>query len=71
MSRQRDSKILISGKRSQLSGLWHQRHESGQPFRKTVVRIPGPSWMEKRWMSKQTPVGADEAATASHFGVSA
>jgi hypothetical protein len=24
-------------------------------LRKTVVRIPGPSWMEKRRMSKTTP----------------
>jgi hypothetical protein len=28
------------------SGFWHQRHESGQPFMKMVVRIPGPSWRE-------------------------
>jgi len=25
------------------SGFWHQRHRRGHPFRKTVVRIPGPS----------------------------
>jgi hypothetical protein len=28
-----------------LSGLWHQRHDNGQPFRKMVTRIPGPSLM--------------------------
>ena len=38
------------------SGLWHQRQRNGQPLKKTVVRMPGPSWMEKRWMSKIVPV---------------
>ena len=28
------------------SGLWHQRHRRGQPFRNTVVRMPGPSSVE-------------------------
>ena len=38
------------------SGLWHHAQRSGQPFRKTVVRMPGPSWMAKRRMSKTMPV---------------
>ena len=25
------------------------------PFRKTIVRIPGPSWIEYRWISKIRP----------------
>ena len=29
---------------------------SGQPFRNTVVRIPGPSWIEYFWMLKISPV---------------
>ena len=39
-----------------LSGLLHHRQRSGQPLRNTVVRMPGPSWIEKRWMSKMRPV---------------
>ena len=39
-----------------LSGLRHQRQRSGQPFKKTDVRIPGPSWIENRWISKMRPV---------------
>jgi hypothetical protein len=38
-----------------LSGLPHHTHRKGQPLKKTVVRIPGPSWMENRWMSKMRP----------------
>ena len=30
------------------SGLWHQGQCRGQPLRKTVVRIPGPSCSENR-----------------------
>ena len=37
------------------SGLWHHRHRSGQPWRNTVVRIPGPSWIVKRRISKIAP----------------
>ena len=37
------------------SGLWHHRQRRGQPLRNTVVRIPGPSWIEKRWISKTRP----------------
>jgi len=34
------------------SGLWHQTQLSGQPFKKIVIRIPGPSLMEYGLMSK-------------------
>ncbi len=37
------------------SGLWHQAQFSGQPFRKTVVRMPGPSCTEYFWMLKTKP----------------
>jgi hypothetical protein len=40
------------------SGLWHQKQLRGQPLRKAVVRIPGPSWVEYRWMSKIRPFTA-------------
>jgi hypothetical protein len=36
--------------------LWHHQQLSGQPLRKTVVRMPGPSWMENFLMSKMTPL---------------
>ena len=42
--------------RSSPSGFWHHRQRRGQPFRKTVVRIPGPSWTENRWRSKTRAV---------------
>ena len=54
---QRSSMMRISASGARLSGLWHQTQSSGQPFRNTVVRMPGPSWIEKRWISKQRPVG--------------
>ena len=31
----------------------------GQPLRKTVVRIPGPSWISKRLILKMVPVSID------------
>ena len=37
------------------SGLQHHLHLNTQPFRKTIVRIPGPSWIEYRWTSKMRP----------------
>ena len=43
---QRLSRTIISGSRDWLSGLWHHQQRSGHPFRKTAVRMPGPSWME-------------------------
>jgi len=54
---QRDGLSRISGCGSMPSGLWHQMQRSGQPFRKTVVRIPGPSSSEYRWMLKTVPLG--------------
>ena len=56
-SMQRSPMMRISASRARLSGLWHQGQSSGQPFRNTVVRMPGPSWIEKRWISKLAPVG--------------
>jgi len=53
---QRFSKCQSETARSSPSGFWHQRQRRGQPFRKTVVRIPGPSWTENRWRSKTRPV---------------
>jgi hypothetical protein len=38
--------------------LWHQEQASGQPLRKTVVRRPGPSFVEKRWILKTVPDGS-------------
>jgi hypothetical protein len=34
-------------------------HESGQPFRKTVVRIPGPSFRANRITLKMMPLETD------------
>ena len=48
------------------SGLWHQTQRSGQPFRKTAVRMPGPSCREERWMSKIIPVEVIMIITAEH-----
>ena len=50
--RQRSSLIATCGRASMLSGLWHQRQRSGHPFRNTVVRIPGPSSVERRCKCK-------------------
>ena len=38
------------------SGLWHHQHRSGHPLRNMVVRIPGPSWIAYRLISKIVPV---------------
>ncbi len=37
------------------SGLLHQRQARGQPLRKMMVRMPGPSWIEYFWMLKTSP----------------
>src|SRR5487761_1997384 len=47
---------MTCGAWSSPSGLWHQVHARGQPFRKTVVRIPGPSWIVNSRMSNTIPV---------------
>jgi hypothetical protein len=52
---QRPGRSHSSGSGDWLSGLWHHQQDSGQPFKNTVVRMPGPSWMEKRRMSKIKP----------------
>jgi hypothetical protein len=54
--RQRLSKTKISGWPDKLSGLWHHQHRKGQPFRNTVVRIPGPSWIEYFWILATNPL---------------
>src|SRR5512139_793956 len=41
-----------------LSGLEHHLQRSEQPLRKTLVRMPGPSWVQKCWMFRTRPVGA-------------
>ena len=46
----------ISGSGDWLSGLWHQAQARGHPFMKTVLLTPGPSWREKRWMLKTSPL---------------
>ena len=38
------------------SGLWHQRQDRGHPLKKTVVLIPGPSWIANLFISKIQPV---------------
>jgi hypothetical protein len=38
-----------------LSGLWHQEQASGQPFRNTVVRSPGPSSVDMRCRFRTRP----------------
>ena len=47
---------LNSGNAACDSGLWHQMQRRGQPFRKTAVRIPGPSLTEVRFMSRTSPL---------------
>jgi hypothetical protein len=46
--------------------LWHHQQESGQPFMKTVVRIPGPSCVEKRMMLKMVPKSEPPSAVAAY-----
>src|SRR5512146_1495504 len=58
---QRLGRRMGSGCGDWLSGLWHHQQFSGQPFRNTVVRIPGPSWTEYFRISKIIPVNPDIA----------
>ena len=37
------------------SGLWHHTQESGQPLKKTVVWMPGPSSLQSLLISKISP----------------
>jgi len=52
-----------------LSGFWHQRQRKGQPLRKTVVRMPGPSWVELREMSKTRASGSESKACISQVAL--
>ena len=50
------------------SGLEHHTQLSGQPLKKTVVRMPGPSSMLYLWILKTVPVTlvtADHSSLAS------
>ena len=37
------------------SGFWHHTQDRGQPLKKTVVRMPSPSWVENLRISKIVP----------------
>jgi hypothetical protein len=50
------SQIINSGSPHWLSGLWHHQQFRGHPFKKTVVRMPGPSCTEYFMMLKIIPV---------------
>lgn len=54
------SYIMSSGLVLIDSGLWHHLHRSLQPFRKMVVRMPGPSCTANRFMSKIKPSGSGD-----------
>src|SRR5512137_556995 len=47
-----------SGAAWMLSGLQHHLQRREQPLRKTFVRIPGPSLVQKCWMLSTVPVSA-------------
>jgi len=53
--RQRFGSTMAWGLGFCVSGLWHQRQRNGQPLKKTLVRIPGPSLTEKGIISVITP----------------
>lgn len=59
---QRFSATMNSCPAEMLAGLWHQAHDSGHPFRRTVARMPGLSWSEQRWMLKTSPWPAGPCA---------
>jgi hypothetical protein len=42
-----------------LSGLWHHTQDSGQPLKKTVLLMPGPSSVDMRWMRRMVPLLSD------------
>jgi len=56
---QRSGQCIHSGSGLMPSGLWHQAHASGHPLKKTVVLIPGPSWIEYRLTAKIKPLRDD------------
>lgn len=43
-----------------LSGLWHHTHLKGQPLRKIVLLMPGPSSVDILWILRMVPFGYDE-----------
>ena len=47
--------LSIWGANAMPSGLWHHRQRRGQPFRKTVVLIPGPSFTANSSMLNMVP----------------
>jgi hypothetical protein len=49
---QRESIQCTWGLREMLSGLWHHRHRRLQPLKNTVVRMPGPSSVDMRCISR-------------------
>ena len=53
---QRTSYHIRSGSGRSPSGLWHQGQRRGQPLKKTVVRMPGPSSVLNCWRLKIRPV---------------
>ena len=57
---------MTCGSMDRPSGLWHQVQASGQPFMKTVVRMPGPSCTVNSRMSKTTPrlIGSNRGSVA-------
>ena len=40
-----------------LSGLWHHTHRKGQPLKKTVLLMPGPSSVDIRCILRMSPCG--------------
>ena len=51
-----ESRWTISGVKFCDSGLEHHVQCNGQPFKKTVVLIPVPSWMLNRWILNTIPL---------------
>jgi len=49
-------KYKTSGLPCQDSGLAHHLQRSGQPLKKTVLRIPSPSLTDQRWIWKMFPL---------------
>ena len=60
-----NSRMLPDGESECASGLWHQAQRKGQPVRKTVDRMPGPSWVENRLMNTRPAGLAGTCAQAS------
>ena len=52
------------------SGLAHHLHRNGQPFKKTVVLIPGPSCRENLCMSKIKPFKGSNSRSLKRLGCS-